>query len=565
MLSFASPHAPPPLRPALPPSPIASPGSTPRSVTPESETGDDARLMGSTTSEGFADAMHATFGTDDTVEVQLRPEHIQNLGDMLGRFNELIGASLTEAEQSMRAPPSLLAGSLEAQQHQAALQTMQALQDVVNCHLDGGTPNTGHDEHARALHLDLQQRLNEAELQNGAPLTAMARHEVVLATLVEIARAIVNNDADHAGLRTASNFLHSLVKTGLAVVLPMTVLRQYFGMFTETLLQTHCVGPTARSLIGLAWMTLGPALTAANMVADHYSGRGTPWSQGSRVLMLATAIGTIAAMYATNTLSTHASFGGQAAIYCMGRDFLQLFFNVHDNAPLTFGSVVVGGAGWSAMQGGTSLANDYLAPHSGAGYVMGLNQTFAHCTEDIAAALDATSPAGASTMQGALSAAGQTLGDIAHATLLHTLVRGVINAIPEVADDLMRQYSALRGSGTPLRVNARLHLPTRETFADAAGTTFAGRITIFENLVGQILAFEAAAGAHLPASGLGRSGTMAAVTALAGMWAYMPLLMSHQRRPRDASEPAEVPGVTDPAPRAELTSVRHRRSLETVV
>ena len=570
MLPLASRNAsPPPLHPGIPLQAMASPEASPRSATPDSEAGDDTRLIGSITSGQFADALQAAFGVDPTVEVPLRPEQIDGIGEMMGQFNDTIGAALTEVEQSMRQPPPLplfptQAEILAEHEHQIALQTVRKLQDVVNCHIDGRTPQTHNCEHAHALHLDLQQRLAEAELQTGGPLTPMARYEVVTSTLLEIARSIVNNDSDHRGLRITSNFLHSLVKTGLLVVLPLTVIRQYFGMFTEHMLQTGCAGPTARTLIGLAWMMLGPCLTAANMVADHRSGRGTAMSQGARLMMIATAIATIAGMFATNTMSAHASFGGQAAIYCLGRDFLQLFFNVHDNAELTLGSVAVGAAGWSAMQGGTSLANDYLAPNSGAGYVMGLNQTFAHCTDGIAAALNATSPTAASTVADALGAAGQTLSGIAEATLLHTLLRGAFNAIPEVADDLMRQYAERRGADDPLRVNARFHLPTRETIADVAGTTFAGRLTIFENLVGQVLALDTALGKYLPASGIGRTGTIAALTALASVWAYFPLLMSHDRRPRNASDRPEVPGVTDPRPRAELTAVR-RRTEDSVV
>lgn len=534
-------------------------------LTPNSDVGDEAPFLGCKTSGPLADAVRASLGISPTDEVRMSSEHADAIAGMLHLCNEVIDKSVAEVMRRPSVPPD----SLEAQQHKRDLETLEELHDVVHCHIDGAQPPpTTSGTLAHSLNLDLLDRLRAAEDENGGPLTPMTRCEVILDLLVESMRAIINNDSKNPTLRYAANFLHSFVKTGLVTVLPLTVLRQILGMYAEFLLRTHAVGPEVRSVIGLALMLLGPCATIAGLVDDHCTGRGTSLSQGARLLMLATAIGTIVAMYLTDTLSTFAPFGVQNTIYCVGRDFLQLFFNVHDNAPLTTGSSAFSGVGWSLMQGGTSAANDYLAPDSGAGYVMGLNQTFFDRRDAITTALNATSGLDpteqASAIYDALCNTGQLLQDIFCATAIDTVWRGVFNAIPEIADDQMRQYAALRGSDEVLRVNARLHLPTRDSLRDTGLAVWPGRETIFNNLVGQALVFDAAFGKYLPRSGPGRIGTMAAVTALLSLPNYMQLMLSLQRAPRAPRDRPDVPGVTDPSP-AELTGVRRRTSFESVV
>lgn len=553
-LPVAAPFAPPP--PArLPAQATAAPGPTPAPGTPDSAIGDDAPLLPlpqlPDTPEQFAEAMREAFGVSTNTEVRLTADHAETLGRALDAYGALLGEAITEAERGMREPPALPplptpAQRLEADQHRQALQTVQAMQDVVLCHLDGADlPRPAHGTPAHALSIDIQEDLRAAEAANGAPLTPTGRCEVILHTLNRWAQAIVHNDSDSVALRHLANIAHSTVKTGL-VVLVMTMLRQYVGKFTEVLLQTREAGPTARTLIGLAWMSLGPALTAAGALADHADGRATANSQHARLAMILTALVTTAGMFATDTLSAHASFGAQTTSYCFGRDFAQLFYTVRDNAPLTLGSTVVGGLAWSALQFWTSLANDYLAPNSGAGYVLslGLDQAVTDCANATTAALDATTGAGpagqASVLYDALCATGVSIGDLLKATALATFLRGVINAIPEIADDQVRQAAALHGSGEGLRVHAGTRIPSGETVYDTALTTFPARTTIFNNIVGAVLAIDAVIGHRIP-PGHGRNALMASVGTVLCFGAYVPLLMAHDRRPAQGNAPPPPP------------------------
>lgn len=531
-----------PLSPATLPLRAVAPASVSQAAaappgTPDSIQGDDAPLL---TPQALAEALQLTA---TGAPVALTPAVEANLVEVLDGTDRVLGDVIHALNETLDAAPA-------GEAHEA-----REMIAVAECIAEGIVPSTTPGTPAHALSLDLQDALQAAEADNGAPLTVAERLQVLIQSLGRTVQAIVRNDEGNGpGLRLLANALHSTARTGL-IVTTATLIRQLVGYGTERVLQLHQVDDSARAMLGSAALLLGPVLVLAGGIREHLNHTDTAMSLASRLTMIATTGGAFALLAATGALPQMASFGGQVLSYTIARDGLQLFFPMHDNSRIDMQSTLFGGLVWAGLQYAVDLANGVLALGSGAGHAMShaMHQAMANCTE-LATAGSTLPPADYESM---LHNVVCSFGDVlaaAAGTAAASAYRGLINAVPEVVDDHVRQHASLRDAEEGLRLNAGARIPTRANVLDTLLTTHAGRSTIFNNIVGLSLGVEAAIGHLLPTGSTGAH-ARAAITFGLCFWAYWPLIQMHERAP--ASEAGRVEAPPDPR-QPESTGVRRR-------
>lgn len=527
--------------------PMHTPPATPHASSLASTPGDGSPLLPppAPRPEQLIAALHDVMGTR-TLERPVSPEAAANLVHAFDLYDHNLGEVITALDLSLDAHP-------EHEQEAA-----RAVVDMVERLALGETPTSTPGSAAHAINMDVQEALRVAESEQGAPLPTASRYEVILATLGDVARAFLHNDSTSRFFRITANGVQSTVRTGL-IVGACTVMRQYVGYLTERLLQSHEVGVAGRSLLGAAWMAIGASALVAGGIRDHRNHTDTTASIVSRIAMIGMTLGACILAYVTDALPLMASYGAQASSYSVARDLLQLPFPIQDNSGLDFGSTFVGAAAWSALQLPASMAMGAWAPDSGPDAALSqLTTTFASCSEAAAASLQAASgldPAGQATaLYDTVCATARTLLPVA-AMLVPNLIRGAINAVPEIADDQVRQYVSRLNSPEGLRLRVVPRIPTATNVADSMLTTDAGRWSVFNTIYATTHALEKMFGHLLPKDVRG-SVIRGAMASAACFIVYPPLIQVHNQRPRGEVVAADLLPQPASAPQVELTSLR---------
>jgi hypothetical protein len=278
------------------------------------------------------------------------------------------------------------------------------------------------------------------------------------------------------------------------------------------------------------------------------------------------------------------------ASYTFARDLAQLFFPMHDNAGLNLPGTVASGAAYATNQFALGEAMDNLVPQSGAGYPMSV--ATAARSSPVSANADTAQQSsitplvdwalGSNVTANPTPAPGQ---DMAQArvwaamedlrpNLQHDAVRGLLNAVVEVFDDvvspgLRRRFDVAKRTGRAradatrrgecpeaavralpleetegLRVGlstprlGREHWPTRSQMADQFLNTGAARTSFFQSVLGIALATATAVGTTNLSSEAQGTVVNAVVASLVAL-AYTPFLYTHSQRNPDAPRQPE--------------------------
>ncbi|WP_413730897.1 hypothetical protein [Sodalis sp. RH22] len=314
-----------------------------------------------------------------------------------------------------------LAGDLLATLKADELPDAERMLDSVTTLLEKGGDITlstcpGTAEHQLALHL-------RHELRQHPGATFYDRGRV----MIDFIGAVMSNDytiVTGTGARRIANVITVATRTGTIVAFT-TLLRQMVGFAVEK--NFFLLGATAslppRLVAGIVSMLLGPALNLAGAVRDERNGTATIVSRASRIAMGLLSSGALM-LVASNrpgfTLGTlMGSVGAQTLTYTLMRDLLQLFFPLHDNGGLNAGGLICSSLFYGLAQGGLGVAMTGLAPHSGAGYVMDEAERITKQMMDWASAASAAAV-------------------VIQPNIVHDLLRGALNALTEVFDDLQR-------------------------------------------------------------------------------------------------------------------------------
>ncbi|CAI8742469.1 hypothetical protein EMIT0324P_170032 [Pseudomonas chlororaphis] len=261
--------------------------------------------------------------------------------------------------------------------------------------------------------------------------------------LLNFYSSVLRNQFQDDGAGWAAS-IHNVVLRDLATVGLTTTLRQLAGMALESHFILEGLAPTSRQLIGASVMLLGPCLNLLGVVRDEMNGSATGTSRLSRAAMLGLSLGVLGAASAVNPpgpLSQLASFATQATIYTTLRDLMQLFIPLKDNVTsLSVSSTAMAGLGYGANQAVASLLMDKLSPHSGAGYPMGVAANIESTADTLLTTLLAQSTANTASTASTTDVRTQIVSAIEalRPHLSHDVIRGLINTLAEVGDDLLR-------------------------------------------------------------------------------------------------------------------------------
>lgn len=262
-------------------------------------------------------------------------------------------------------------------------------------------------------------------------------------TLLDFCAKVLGNEFESAGGRWAANVSNVLLRD-LATVGLTTTLRQLAGMALESSFILEGLAPTTRQWIGASVMLLGPCLNILGAVREERHGTATDISRLARGAMLGLSLGVLGASLFVNPpgpLSQLSSFATQVSLYTVLRDLMQLFVPMGDNTTAMNGpSTAMSGLGYGATQVVTSLLMDTLAPHSGAGYPMGVAANAEQAAEALLSGLlaQATDSSVATASPAEVRAHVVQAIEQLRPQLSHDLMRGLLNTLAEVSDDLLR-------------------------------------------------------------------------------------------------------------------------------
>lgn len=397
--------------------------------------------------------------------------------------------------------------------------------------------------------------------------TAHARSVAVLDFLGKL----VNNEFQGDWARQGCNIALVSLRNGLIVGMS-TVLRQLVGFEIERALYLHEQPYQSRELLAIAAMLLGPALNLAGALRDECARSATLASRLSRVVLFALSIGSI---FLTSQVGKPSVLGaGMAAIalqtnvYTLVRDLLQLLFPLQHNVVISAGGTVAGTATYSMAQFFAAEAMDRLAPGSGAVRVRSAVNTI----QDAAARTESSVLAWfASQLQTdvgdhvALSRE-QIIHDNVRSAIIalrpdlaQDCIRGGINAVVEIADEIVRGNAHRQRNVRLLRQNTReralkegqdvdaalaaldreavegwrtrlsFQWPTRATALDQFLDTCSARTSAFQVIVAMAMA-AAAALAETSLSERYQMHATNAVIMLAVALIYGPFIYTHWKR-----------------------------------
>lgn len=396
--------------------------------------------------------------------------------------------------------------------------------------------------------------------------------------LLDFYGKVLCNEFESKTARWAAN-VHNVVLRDLATVGLTTTLRQLAGMALESRFILDELAPTTRQWIGASVMLLGPCLNILGALRDEANGVATPTSRLARGAMLGLSLGVLGAALAVNPpgpLAQLASFATQATLYTVLRDLMQLLAPLKDNtSSLNAPSTALAGLGYAGTQTLSSLLMDTLAPHSGAGYPMQVAAKAEQAAESLMTQLLAQSVAhtlsstSTSTSISTTAVRAQITQAIEQLSpqLSHDIMRGLLNTIAEVSDDLLRPAiarhreiqtliastraeaimegrdpeEAVQNIPVEQRQGLRIYFetprlpilggefPTREQFLNQMLTTNAMRTSIFQSILGAILTTGTVLG-KLGLSPTQESWASYGVLAAVVQVGYTPFLLAHATR-----------------------------------
>jgi hypothetical protein len=476
-----------------------------------------------------------------------------------------------DAQRVMVEARAALTGLIEATAPQLSDAEL-AMVDVVSALGEGERPHAELGTAAHSLGMDLQAALDDMEQALGRPLSEPERLRTLADTLVALLR---NDSTASTAFRWLANVAHVGLRTGLIVGLA-TAMRQAVGFAAERALTLGAAADSTRAAIGYAAMALGPALNLVGLLRDELNHSATVQSRLARASMVSVTLATLAAAHEQGIMPLLGSFGTLATTYSLARDIAQLFLPLQDNAPIDWRSTALGGAGWSALQTPAGVAMDALAPDSGPGYAMAIARRAAQAAE---AMLETAGPTASpvereAAIQGAVRDA---LAEVSgHAA--HDFIRGAINAVPEVVDDLLRPglaryyqvqniLSQAEGGLAPeqvagFRVVVAPRLPTASQSIQQLLNPDAMRISAFNTIYAvALMADQALAGIGAP---LARSAAVGVTVSAACMAVYFPFVYVHVQNPAASASDGPVPEpppVQAPAVEMQLRR-RHTASVD---
>jgi hypothetical protein len=310
---------------------------------------------------------------------------------------------------------------------------------------------------------DLLQQMQAHASAGGSGMTVHARSVAVLDFLGKL----VNNEFKDDWARQGCNIALVSLRNGLIVGMS-TVLRQLVGFEIERALYLHEQPYQSRELLAIAAMLLGPALNLAGALRDECTKSATLASRLSRVVLFALSIGSL---FLTSQIGKPTVLGsGMAAIalqtnvYTLVRDLLQLLFPLQHNVVISAGGTVVGTASYSMAQLFAAEAMEAFAPSSGAGRVssaVNAIQDAATTTEScmlewFAAQLQVEADSHAALPREQIIRDNVRSAIIAlRPDLMQDCIRGGINAVVEIADEMVRGNAHRQRNVRLLRQNTR--------------------------------------------------------------------------------------------------------------
>lgn len=406
---------------------------------------------------------------------------------------------------------------------------------------------------------------NRQNAEGGRNLTAVER----ASALMDFVRRCLNNEFEEDSLRWMSNGFNVEIRTGLIVGIT-TLLRQLLGFYIERALQLGQASLSTRAALGVASMLVGPGLNLAGVVRDEWRGTATVSSRLSRSCILAASVAALVAASRTGDpmtlISRMSSIGPQMVFYTLARDLAQLFAPLESNAPGHFAGSLAGSVVYGAVQFGIGEAMDAWAPSSGAGRVTEAIRAASSSFTSTSTASQNRFDGVGSTVDptGAVSASPESVVDSMYRVLSalqpdlsQDLTRGLLNAVGETVDDLVRfgfsrafavsqtrsaaRQEALVEGRDPdaigvlppeetegLRLSTRVRWPSQTQCADQFLTTNAIRISVIETSAAMATSAAALLGrTHLTDATQGH--LVNAVCAATAWLTYMPFVYSHMQ------------------------------------
>lgn len=335
----------------------------------------------------------------------------------------------------------------------------------------------------------------DLENSKDSPDSFVHRGQMILEYLGEQLGKLARNEFEGNLGRWASNLTISTVRTGL-VTGTLTVIRQLTGFLAEKTLQTNAASPLTRNVMGTVAQSVGPILNVLGAIRDECSGTANLQTRMARLLTLTLSVLAFAAAATVPAaLPALASFGSQMLFYTLAQDVVSLFCPTGDNAKVNPGGTAVAGVLNGVLQFLSFTAMNYIAPHSGPGYVMAQgNKPATDDTEGLAFQLSAWVAQQANvTLEADPSARTAQILESLKPRLTHDAWRGVFNGAADVAGQVvlgeaMHAFQA-NPSENGFRVNPlTVQIPTGEQVANQFLSTDAIRTSIGQIIMGVVLA-----------------------------------------------------------------------------
>ncbi len=331
-----------------------------------------------------------------------------------------------------------------------ALRDAEASQEAAEQFLKGD--NTAARQAVMNASPEIRNAINAAVDRTEQTSSLLQRGQLLL----ECIGTVLRNDpvpGQSSANRWVGNIAASTVRTGLIVGIT-TTLRQLVGFALEKAYQQPELVVLNREAAGIAALLVGPGLNLAGFAYDEYRGTATWNTRMARIALFCLAGAGLAASLTTHTTANMASTGVQTLFYTFSRDLLQLFFPTHDNASINLPGTMGAAAAFGLTQLASGFAMDYFAPQSGAGYVSSFATEHRNGIQEqetttlLTSLIEGIFNNSTSVPDNGQSVAGmyvQTALAALQPYLLHDIFRGIINAVPEVLDDLLggaiRHYS----------------------------------------------------------------------------------------------------------------------------
>lgn len=337
------------------------------------------------------------------------------------------------------------------------------------------------------------------DLENSAdskdPESYLYRGQIILQYLGEQLGKLARNEFEGDLGRWASNLTIPMVRTGL-VSGTLTVIRQLTGFILEKTLQTTAASPLTRSVMSTVAQSIGPILNVLGAIRDECNGTANLQTRMARLLTLTLSVLAFAAAATVPTaLPALATFSSQMLFYTFAQDVVSLFCPTGDNAKANPGGTAVAGVLNGVLQFLSFTATNYIAPHSGPGYVMAQgNKPPENDTQGLAFQLSAW-VGQQSNITPAAEPAARTAQILDSLTpiLAHDAWRGTFNGVADAAGQLFMGEVMHAFQPNPsekgFRINSlTVQVPTREQVANQFLSTDAIRTSVGQIIMAVVIA-----------------------------------------------------------------------------